>query len=111
MGDVVLTELLRGRGLLRDATPALDYWVAGDDASLTGALMTLAHDLRERGRSVEYALRPQTLARQLKAASAAGARRVVILRRDRLADGVVTVRDLADGAEETVSVGAWLPRA
>src|SRR6185312_14573359 len=28
MGDVVLTELLRARGLLQPPDPALDYWVA-----------------------------------------------------------------------------------
>jgi histidyl-tRNA synthetase len=31
MGDVVLGELLRDRGLMPAAAPALDYWVAADD--------------------------------------------------------------------------------
>ena len=32
MGDVVLTELLRARGLLRPWHRRLDYWVAGEDS-------------------------------------------------------------------------------
>jgi histidyl-tRNA synthetase len=108
MGDVVLGELLRARGLMRPPETVLDYWVAGADESLQGEVMTVAAALRRRGASVEYALKAQALGKQLKAAAAAGVRRVVILTPDRLAEGTATVKTLADGREESVRLSEWL---
>ncbi len=108
MGDVVLGELLRARGLLAHGAPMLDFWVAADDPSLVPEVMALARELRARGRSVEYALRPQALARQLKAAAAAGARYIVIARPAAVEAGEATIRALDDGSEETVKIEEWL---
>jgi histidyl-tRNA synthetase len=44
------------------------------------------------------------LSRQLKAAAAARAKNVIILKRDRYASREVTVRDLAAGTERTLHV-------
>ncbi|MBX6331671.1 MAG: histidine--tRNA ligase [Gemmatimonadaceae bacterium] len=108
MGDVVLGELIRARSLMPSAAPAIDTWVAvADDASTTDA-MRVAARLRARGRSVEYALREQKLARQLKAASAAGARETVILAGADLARGEAVVRRMADGEERRVNLDAWI---
>ncbi|MDP9178029.1 MAG: ATP phosphoribosyltransferase regulatory subunit, partial [Gemmatimonadota bacterium] len=104
MGDVVLGDLLRSRDLIPATVPRLDFWVASDDESLTGDVMRIAGELRRRDRSVEYALHPQQLARQLKSAAAAGARRAIILKRDRFALREVTVRDLTAGTERTLPV-------
>jgi histidyl-tRNA synthetase len=107
MGDVVLGELLRDRGLMPSAAPALDYWVAADDAALLPMVMRVSTLLRRVGHSVEYALRDQALGKQLKAAQAAGARTVAVFRQAAVAErGEVTLR--RDGAEQTVSVAAWL---
>jgi histidyl-tRNA synthetase len=79
MGDVVLTELLRAKGLLKSDMPELDVWVA--PASETVALedvMAEAARLRATGKSVEYALRPQSYNKQVKAARALGARDIVV---------------------------------
>jgi histidyl-tRNA synthetase len=72
MGDVVLGELLRSRGL--SAVPIEpDFWVAAaDDGDLRNVILA-ATQLRRAGASVEYALRPQTLSKQRKAAFSAGA--------------------------------------
>src|SRR5688572_6865967 len=102
MGDVVLGDLLRSRDLIPAASPRLDFWVASDDESLTGDVMRIAGELRRRDVSAEYALHPQQLARQLKSAAAAGARRVVILKRDRFDLREVTVRDLLVGTERAL---------
>jgi histidyl-tRNA synthetase len=104
MGDVVLGELLRSRKLMPALEPALDYWVASDDEALLSDVMTVAARLRGGGHSVEYSLRPQQLARQLKAASSAGAAQVVILLRDQWSGGAgtMTVKTLADGSERIV---------
>ncbi len=102
MGDVVLGELLRKRGLFPSTAPRTDFWVAADDESLMPDVMKVASQLRQSGRSVEYALKPQQLSRQLKAANAAGAERAVLLRSTSLADGNVTVKDLGSGDENSL---------
>ena len=111
MGDVVLGELLRDRGLMPSGAPRVDYWVAGESAELLGDVMRVATALRDRGRSVEYALKPQALGRQLKAAAAAGAGNVVLVQGDAWAQGQVKVKSLADGREESVAYEAWLAGA
>lgn len=108
MGDVVLTELLRSRDLLPAPEMGAEYWVAADDESMLTEVMTVAGRLRAKSRSVEYALKAQTLARQLKTASSAGVKNVVLLRRDDYANGNVTVKTLADGSERSVSLDAFL---
>ncbi|HZF67337.1 MAG TPA: histidine--tRNA ligase [Gemmatirosa sp.] len=112
MGDVVLAELLRDRGLMPAFTPSLEYWVASDDRALEPIVLRTATVLRRSGYAVEYALREQALGKQLKAAVSAGAHAAVILRREQLAEqGTVTVRRLADGAEETLPMDVWLEQA
>ena len=111
MGDVVLGELLRDRELMPATAPAVDFWVAGEDEVLLPDVMRVASRLRERGRSVEYALRSQTLSRQLKTAVAAGARQAVLLRGEAFARGQATVRSLADGSERAVHLDEWLATA
>jgi histidyl-tRNA synthetase len=108
MGDVVLTELLRARDLLPATELGTEYWVAADDESLLPDVMTVAGRLRAKSRSVEYALKSQTLARQLKSASTAGVKHVVLLRRDDYANGNVTLKTLADGSERSVRLDAFL---
>jgi histidyl-tRNA synthetase len=111
MGDVVLGELLRDRDLMPSAAPVLDFWVAGEDDALLGDVMRLASTLRGRGHSVEYALRSQSLSRQMKTASSAGARRTVVLRHSDVAQGRATVRSMADGTEASVQLDTWVASA
>ncbi|HEY8165169.1 MAG TPA: histidine--tRNA ligase [Gemmatimonadaceae bacterium] len=106
MGDVVLGELLRSRGLMRGDEARLDFWLVADDDSLSMELLSIASRLRSKGWSVEYALKPQALARQLKTASQIGAKRAVILKsneRDK-----VTVRDLEKGTEQSHSIDDFI---
>ena len=108
MGDVVLTELLRARNLLPEPVLATEYWVASEDDSMLPDVMSVAGRLRAKARSVEYALKSQTLSRQLKTASSAGVRNVVLLRRADYDNGKVTVKTLADGSEQIVALDAFL---
>jgi histidyl-tRNA synthetase len=108
MGDVVLTEILKSRDLLPTPELATEYWVASDDDSMLPEIMTVAGQLRAKARSVEYALKSQTLARQLKTASSAGVRSVVLLRRPEYENGKITVKTLADGSERNVALDAFL---
>ncbi len=104
MGDVVIGELLRGRGLIPETPSRTDYWVAGEDDALTTQVMSVAAELRKRDKSVEYSLKPQQLSRQLKSAVTAGAGHAVLLKHDAFAAGEVTVRDLQAGTEKDVSL-------
>jgi histidyl-tRNA synthetase len=108
MGDVVLAELLRARGRMPERTPSVDVWVAYGDAALLDEAMRVARRLRDRGRSVEYALGGQQLSRQLKAADAAGARDVLVLQPADLERGEAVVRRLADGNETRVQLDEWI---
>jgi histidyl-tRNA synthetase len=108
MGDVVLTELLRARNLLPLPELGSEFWVAGEDDSMLPDVMNVAGRLRAKSRSVEYALKSQTLARQLKTASSAGVQSVVILNRDDYATGNVTVKTMADGSERKVALDTFL---
>jgi histidyl-tRNA synthetase len=111
MGDVVLGELLRDRGMMPKQAGAVDFWVAGEDDALLTDVMRIASRLRGRGHSVEYALRSQTLSRQLRTAASAGARQAVLVHREPLARGMATVRSLADGTERAVRLEEWLASA
>ena len=79
MGDVVLAELLRDRGLLPSKTPGPQVWIASETASMEGDIRRAATVLRRHGVSVEYALREQALMKQVKAAKSAGASWVLTL--------------------------------
>jgi histidyl-tRNA synthetase len=108
MGDVVLTEILRAKNLLPSASAATEYWVASDDEAMIADVMRVAGRLRSKSRSVEYALKPQSLSRQLKTASSAGIRNVVLLRQPDYQNGTVTVKTMADGSEQNVYLDAFL---
>jgi len=82
MGDVVLGELLRARGLTDVPAGEPDFWVAADGEDRAREVMSAATVLRRVRASVEYALRPQSLSKQKKAAFSAGASYFVILASD-----------------------------
>src|SRR6476661_7054202 len=79
MGDVVLGELLRAKGLMRATESRAEYWIAGPDDMPLEGIMREAARLRAEGHSVEYALRAQSLSKQKKAAQASGAKTFVTL--------------------------------
>ena len=79
MGDVVLTELLRDRKLLPTSAPGPQVWVATEAEGRLHDVRRAATALRRSGVSVEYALRPQELMKQVKAARSAGATLVLTL--------------------------------
>ncbi len=100
MGDVVLSELLRARGLMRAESTSPEFWVAPEGPELLPQVMEVATALRRSGASVEYALRSQQLSRQLKAATAAGAAQAVIVGPGYLSSRELTFRSLDSGEEK-----------
>jgi histidyl-tRNA synthetase len=82
MGDVVLGELLRAKGLMTPAEQGADVWLAAEETAPLERVMREAAARRAVGQSVEYALKPQSLSKQKKAAQASGAREFVTLSND-----------------------------
>ncbi len=79
MGDVVLAELLRDRGLLPSRAEGPQVWVAAETDKRQRDVRRVATALRRGGVSVEYALRDQAIMKQVKAAKSAGAAFVLTL--------------------------------
>jgi histidyl-tRNA synthetase len=90
MGDVVLAELLRDRGLLSPHVAGPQIWVAAEGSASQGKARRAATVLRHHGVSVEYALRDQPLMKQVKAARSAGATWVLTLHDDAGDGGAAT---------------------
>jgi histidyl-tRNA synthetase len=95
MGDVVLAELLRDRGLLTAKAEGPQVWVASESSNRQRDVRRAATALRNNGISVEYALRDQHLMKQVKAAKSAGA------------SWVLTLHDTAD--DKATSPHSWNP--
>jgi histidyl-tRNA synthetase len=68
MGDVVLLELLKERGLLPKFDSPMDVFVMIEDEGLRPLSLKLAHDLRAAGYAVEYSLTPAKPDKQFKRA-------------------------------------------
>ena len=74
---------------------------------------SLVRELRSGGLTAQAAYEERPLKAQLKMADRSGARVAAIIGEQELADGVVTLRRLSDGHQETVKpseVGSWLNR-
>jgi histidyl-tRNA synthetase len=102
MGDVVLAELIKARGRIPAPGAVADWFLVAVTAEDTTPVLRLTHELRDRGARVEFALKEQTIAKQLKLATARGARFAVIVGPDERRAERVVVRDLERGEEYTV---------
>ncbi len=80
MGDVVLGELLRARGLMPSEHRGADFYIAAEDPVTDTEVVQLATSLRQLGASVEYALRRGSMGKQRKAAWSAEANYIVEIR-------------------------------
>ncbi len=106
MGDVVLTELLKEKGLLPTGGTAADVFIAQVTADDRPFALGLAHQLRDLGFRVEYAIGDQALGKQFRLADARGARVVLVVGPDDRARGEVGVKDLARGIQGAVKLDA-----
>ncbi len=102
MGDVVLGELLKERGLVPSGTASIDVFVAAITGDDVPHVLALAHELRDAGLRTEYALNLQAVGKQLKLADARNARIAVVIGPDDRARGEVMVKDLAAKQQRAV---------
>ena len=81
MGDVVLGELLRERGLMPPSKSAIQFWIAQSpvDEDYPSVMLHTATVLRSRGQAVEYALRAQNWEKQFESGRKAGAAAFIIV--------------------------------
>jgi histidyl-tRNA synthetase len=104
MGDVVLAELLKERGLVPAYDRGLDYFIVIVSPDQRNEALRIAHELRGRGSRVAYALREQGVGKQMKAAAREGAASVLIVGPEELARGCVVSRDMSTGEEREIAL-------
>ncbi len=108
MGDVVLGELLKERGVAPKASIELGAFLVAVGGEDMPTMLRLAHAMRERGIAVEYGLRHAGVRKQLELASARGAARAVIIGPDERKAGLAVVKDLRAGTEAKVPIDKLL---
>jgi histidyl-tRNA synthetase len=96
MGDVVLGELLKERGLAPGAPPAADVFVVAATGDDRPEVYRLAHTLRESDIRVEYALGDLKVGKQLELASSRRARLAIVLGPEERARGAAVLKDLSN---------------
>jgi len=90
MGDVVLLELLKARGLLPKFDAGLDVFCLVEDESLRAETLKLVAQLRNAGCTVDYPFTPQKPDKQFKRALELGASQTARLERN--SDGTLITR-------------------
>ena len=104
MGDVVLGELLKERGLAPAPPPSAEVFLVAATPGDRPAMLRMAHRLREAELRVEYALAAEKVGKQLKLADARGARVAVVLGPEEAARGAAVLKRLSDGTQQEVSL-------
>ena len=103
MGDVVLGELLKDRGLHPSVGASIDVFVAAVTPADVEHVLKLSHELRDAGLRVEFALNTQAVGKQLNLANARGARLAVVIGPDDRARGEVQLKDLVHKTQEAIT--------
>ena len=104
MGDVVLSELLRDKGLAEGEEPGVDLYVVAITPEEKELALRVAQAQRARDRSVVYALGSDSVRKQFGHASARDAREVIVLGPDEVERGRAVVRDMTSGDEREVDL-------
>jgi len=103
IGMETLRLLLEDKGKLPKVDIAPDYYVAPVNEKVIPKAMEIAAELRKKY-SVDIDLMRRKLVKQFEYANAMGAKKIVIVGEKDLAEGKVTVRELATGKEEKVAL-------
>lgn len=102
MGDVVLGELLRERGLVPEQRSPTSVFVAAVGPDDLPDVLAIVQSLRDGGIAAEFALHETSLGKQLRHADARGARLVVVVGPDDRELGVVQVKDLGEQQQTAI---------
>ena len=104
MGDVVLLELLKARGLLPKFDANVDVFCLIEDESLRNDSLKLVSDLRAAGLAVEYPLTPAKSDKQFKRALELKATRTARLEKSPDGALVAKIKHLPTREEKLVAV-------
>lgn len=104
MGDVTLIDFLDTHGLLPKPTSSVDVVVLPTGDELFDAAREVARRLRAAGLRTTTPLEVRKLGKEIGRADKAGARAVVIVGSEDWSAGTVTVRDLASGEQQQVTL-------
>ncbi|HEX2915129.1 MAG TPA: histidine--tRNA ligase [Chloroflexia bacterium] len=102
--DVTIEEMLTQQGKMPNLPRDVDVYVAQYSAAERPAAIKVASQLRSDGLRTEVNILDHSLDKQLKAASASGARFAVIVAPDELARGEVNVKNLQQRSQQTVKL-------
>jgi histidyl-tRNA synthetase len=102
MGDVVLTELLKARGLLPKVASATKAFCLIEDESLRAASLGLVQELRQQRFAVEYSLTPAKSDKQFKRALELNAAYTIKLERNEAGDVLLRFKNLKTREEQVV---------
>src|SRR5262249_26329266 len=103
MGDVVLLELLKERGILPKFSARLDAFCLIEDETLRGESLNLIQNLRSAGLAVDYSLTPAKSDKQFKRAQELNAAFTLRLEWNPAGDLNVKIKNLKTREENTVS--------
>ncbi len=101
-GDVVLSNLLKEKGLLETTHRRSDVFVLSLDRSSYRSAVECASMLRRNGISCEYSLRLNSIGKQIKNADAANSKVVVFTGGEEEENLSTRIKDMDTGNEETV---------
>jgi histidyl-tRNA synthetase len=118
MGDVVLCDLLREKGLLPAGRDPIDYFLLdvapsaepGSESPATRLpkpeLLRLAQSLRAKGKRVGYSLSGEKFKKQMNQANDQGAKRVLFFGSDKAPAGEYEIKDMQSGEQKIVGIDA-----
>lgn len=84
--------------------PGIDVYLASVGEESISRILEISHLLRLKNISAEMGLGGKSLRSQMRAANKLGAKYVIIVGDDEIEKGIVTLRNMRDGQQETVDV-------
>jgi histidyl-tRNA synthetase len=109
LGDVVLLELLKARGLLPKFDAGLDVFCLIEDESLRRESLKLITGLRSVGFAVDYPLTPAKSDKQFKRAQETGAAFTIRLEKDGDGKLLARIKNLRTREERTTDPAGAAP--
>ncbi|MFA5887508.1 MAG: histidine--tRNA ligase [Candidatus Nanoarchaeia archaeon] len=103
MGDVVLGLFLKKLNKMPESKLEVDYYVAPVNEAVAKKAVEIAVKLRKKA-TVEIDILGKNLKKQFEYADSIKAKKIVIVGEKDLAEGKVTVREMASGKEEKISL-------
>jgi len=104
MGDVVLGEILQSKGLFKEYSKNIDFFLVRVTDAQLGLLLKTARILRQQGSRVEYAYSCMPVKKQMARASKLNAKKALIFGEEEVREGMIVEKDLETGIERKVEI-------